>query len=649
MTQGDTRLGDGSATAELSTALIRGYAGYHLALATWAYLRTVASGERGGRPARQQGALSSAALAVNALTLPYLCDRRGSDDPVVAWRDALAAAGTTAVALGLGGPTEAGPWLHLTRWSPSAQWTSAGLSLLGRPGTSRILRFGALVAPFTVWGPGRRRLQSEGAPAATLTAFAANAIAGRAIISGLHSAAREIDRRNSRVVAEREHHSIREQDEEIRRSVIGVSLEALQSIDGSLAQDRVEAARLAGLEEQRLRAWMSSSDPEPLTHAGTVAETPDDLTEKTSATIEHFLLVAEALLRGASAAQMAFESGQEPRPRGSRAFALLGVLHAASSISVLTSRRAGRRELVGSDVAAITFATAFELAVARRGEIPGWSDGYAQAMSACAGLTNDRRLAVSAVASLAGVRALGNLLAPGPPRERLGRAAANATMAGVTVWLSHRFHTLAHRLGTELSASAEALAQTRADAAIQDVRRRHHHMLHDSALQVLVWLQKPDLSDAQLSGWLDSVTSRLLAELRGEDVAPSSLSVGLGELIAAFEFLGVRSDVTTPDRLDDVSSDVATCALDIINEALTNVLKHSTDRSPSVAISRSDDRRLTIRISNVLTGPDDRPHREGTGTRAMVERARSANGQVVCRRDGGRFLVVARLPLITSA
>jgi hypothetical protein len=218
-------------------------------------------------------------------------------------------------------------------------------------------------------------------------------------------------------------------------------------------------------------------------------------------------------------------------------------------------------------------------------------------------------------------------------------------MAGATVWISHRFNTLAHRLATELSASAAALAQTRADAAVEDVRRRHHHLLHDSVLQVLVWLQKPDLSDAQLSGWLASVTSRLVAEARGEEVAPPSLSVGLGELISAFDFLGVRSEVTSPDRLDDVPADVAICALDIVNEALTNVLKHSADRSPSVEILRPGGHLMTIRITNVVTGSDDGQRRDGTGTKAMIERARSVRGDVVCRRDSDRFVVVARLPL----
>ncbi len=648
MTTRNTTSAEGSATTELYTALARGYAGYHLALASWAYLRSSASGDPGsGGSERPHRTLFSAALALNALTLPYLCRRRGFDDPLVAWRDALAASGATAIALGLGGPTEAGPWLHLTRWSPSAQWTSAGVSLLGRPGASRVLRFGAIVAPFTVWARGRRRLRSEGAPAAAFMAFAANALAGRAIISGLHSAAREIDRRNSRLVAERERNSIREQDAEIRRSVVGVSLDALQSIEVALGGDRAEVARLARIEERRLRSWIDSSYSHPPA-APDDGVTPDELTEETSATIENFLLVAETLLRVASAAQVAFESGQRPRPRGSVPFAVLAVVHAAVTIERL-NRGGTRRALVTSDVCAITLATAFELVVARRGGVPGWSDGYAQAMEACAGLTDDAALAGTAVGAVTAIRALGNLLAPGPPRERVGRAAANATMAGTTVWISHRFNTLAHRLATELSASAAALAQTRAEAAIEDVRRRHHHLLHDSVLQVLVWLQKPDLSDVQLSRWLGSVTARLLAEARGEEIAPPSLSVGLGELISAFEFLGVSSQVSSTDQLDDVPADVAICALDIVNEALTNVLKHSTDRSPSVEIARSGDHQLMLRITNVLTDPDARPRRPGTGTKAMIERALSVQGDVVCGSESGRFVVAARLPLRVSA
>ena len=118
----------------------------------------------------------------------------------------------------------------------------------------------------------------------------------------------------------------------------------------------------------------------------------------------------------------------------------------------------------------------------------------------------------------------------------------------------------------------------------------------------------------------------------------------LAELIAAFEAGGRRVEVIGGDDLQTRSAATDLAAYRIIQEALTNVARHSSAADSRVAL-RSEHDQLHITISN--DGPRMRlpVEHDGTGIAGMRERASSVGGSLHAgpRPEGG-FLVEAWLP-----
>jgi signal transduction histidine kinase len=149
---------------------------------------------------------------------------------------------------------------------------------------------------------------------------------------------------------------------------------------------------------------------------------------------------------------------------------------------------------------------------------------------------------------------------------------------------------------------------------------------------------------------------RLLGVLRGSDGdqedgrAPAP---GLGELDALVADV-VKSGVTVEVRVEgdrpDVPAGIDLSAYRIVQEALTNVMKHAGRAKATVVVRYSDDA-VTVEVDD--EGPG-RPGRAGTlslpstgghGLGGMRERVAMYNGDlVVGPRPTGGFRVVARLP-----
>jgi len=94
------------------------------------------------------------------------------------------------------------------------------------------------------------------------------------------------------------------------------------------------------------------------------------------------------------------------------------------------------------------------------------------------------------------------------------------------------------------------------------VRLNNQYFLHDSALQVLLWLQKPDLSDEQLLAWLDREIPRLETAAAGEGAPPASPA-------GTFSALEDRSDIDTPSKV----------AIKVTNESISPISKENSYRS----------------------------------------------------------------------
>jgi signal transduction histidine kinase len=136
---------------------------------------------------------------------------------------------------------------------------------------------------------------------------------------------------------------------------------------------------------------------------------------------------------------------------------------------------------------------------------------------------------------------------------------------------------------------------------------------------------------------------RILGGLRDGDPAPSLER--LDSLAESIERAGVPTTVVVRGRPRPLPVEVDRAAYRIVQESLTNVLRHARHARASVAVSYAE-HWLLVAVEN-----DGRPPRrsqsEGTGNgiRGMRERAERLGGELHARaRPGGGFRVSARLP-----
>jgi signal transduction histidine kinase len=128
--------------------------------------------------------------------------------------------------------------------------------------------------------------------------------------------------------------------------------------------------------------------------------------------------------------------------------------------------------------------------------------------------------------------------------------------------------------------------------------------------------------------------------------APSPGLAGLHDLVARASETGLQVQTEVSGDLKGLPASVDSTAFRIIQESLTNVMRHSGRASSRVQVTR-DGQELTLRIDNEVG--DDAPRDgigRGQGILGMQERATALGGVVEAgpRPDGG-FRVCARLPL----
>ncbi|WP_427015416.1 sensor histidine kinase [Pseudarthrobacter sp. P1] len=139
----------------------------------------------------------------------------------------------------------------------------------------------------------------------------------------------------------------------------------------------------------------------------------------------------------------------------------------------------------------------------------------------------------------------------------------------------------------------------------------------------------------------------------GPELGPQPGLADLGPLVAAATKAGISASITGLDRLDPdgVGEVIALTAYRIVQEALSNVIRHAPGASAQVGLAIRGGS-LAVEVAN---GPSavgavmaqlDRGHASGHGLVGMRERASIVGGSVVCEPtpDGG-FMVGALLPL----
>jgi len=164
----------------------------------------------------------------------------------------------------------------------------------------------------------------------------------------------------------------------------------------------------------------------------------------------------------------------------------------------------------------------------------------------------------------------------------------------------------------------------------------------------------------QALGELATVLGALRAGDQAAGEAPLAPVPGvarLDELAARARSAGFAVSVTAHGPVRPLPAGVDAAAYRIVQEALTNAVRHSTGRSATVQL-RYGPADLEIEVAddgtsaapaldkgNPDTAPSKLPNRTGNGLRGMAERARALGGSLDAgpRPDGG-FRVLARLP-----
>lgn len=251
--------------------------------------------------------------------------------------------------------------------------------------------------------------------------------------------------------------------------------------------------------------------------------------------------------------------------------------------------------------------------------------------------------------------ALGDLLVP---VVLLG----GAWLAGVTVRTRRDQARAAEGRAAELERVREAEAQ----AAVADERARIARELHDvvaHAIGVIVVQARGgrraiDDDPAATRGALDAIEStavgalaemrRLLGVLRSDDeriaLAPRPGLRDLDRLVEQVRAAGLPVELEVEGEAIDLAPGIDLSAYRIVQEALTNALRHAGPASARVVIQYGAGR-LDLEVSD--TGPGEPVGRgEGHGLLGMRERVALYGGQLEAGpQPGGGFSVRARLPL----
>jgi signal transduction histidine kinase len=290
--------------------------------------------------------------------------------------------------------------------------------------------------------------------------------------------------------------------------------------------------------------------------------------------------------------------------------------------------------------------------------------------------SHPRKISLTGLA-MVGVSLLAGLLAAPSTRPapfRYGGVEQNELVAAIAVvlvtviaWLIGYSVRQAHAQ-TEL-VRAQAAAQTALAERLRIARELHDMVAHSIgiiAIQAGAGRRVFDARPAEARDALATIeaTSReTLAGLRrmvtglrrtepepGAGQAPLSPAPGLADLerLAAMTLeAGVRVDVDWRGSREPLPADIDLAAFRIIQEAVTNVVRHAGTDQCRVSIGQHDGE-LSIEVTDSGRGGD--PSGTGYGITGMRERAALLGGDLSADpRPGGGFRVAARLPVPAPA
>ncbi|QBI56389.1 sensor histidine kinase [Streptomonospora litoralis] len=285
------------------------------------------------------------------------------------------------------------------------------------------------------------------------------------------------------------------------------------------------------------------------------------------------------------------------------------------------------------------------------------------------GSTGHRRAAVFAIAALLAVSAVGEVIAFSFWRAVSVLAAALVVLLAGEIARSHRAYVReVQRRAAEAERTREEEGRRRAiEERLRIARELHDVVAHNISLinvQAGAAAHRRDDPEAAFEALdhIKSASRQTLRELRstlgvlrqvdegGPPTAPLPSLERVADLVEQTTAAGlpVRLEVAGEPAALPATVDVA--AYRIVQEALTNALRHSGAASVRVAVGY-DSRRLRVAVADDGSGAPEGSQTAGNGLRGMRERAAAAGGTCTAgpREDGPGFAVRAEFPLPSAA
>ncbi|MCY1158919.1 MAG: two-component sensor histidine kinase, partial [Citricoccus sp.] len=191
--------------------------------------------------------------------------------------------------------------------------------------------------------------------------------------------------------------------------------------------------------------------------------------------------------------------------------------------------------------------------------------------------------------------------------------------------------------------------QTRAAqyAGTDEAARHAVDVVGHSATEALADLRRM-LSLLQAEGLVSGDQEAAQIEL-GEGAAALDLEYGAVKFGRMLEGLGIETHVETAGLDQDIPRSVQTALYRVLQEAVTNVAKHSAEGGQCNICIRVNDDRLELAVDNTLPvrGAPARAgwNSSGSGLIGMRDRVDAFGGTMSSQRDGSWWRVRAEVPL----
>lgn len=210
------------------------------------------------------------------------------------------------------------------------------------------------------------------------------------------------------------------------------------------------------------------------------------------------------------------------------------------------------------------------------------------------------------------------------------------------------------RLDTEARSRAEERLRLARD--VHDVLS---HSLGAIGVRAGVAAHVASLGEPELRGVMREIESdarsslsdlkTLLQRERSPDDAPSSLplSASLADIALRAEQAGVITRIDTDGETDMLPAPVRTTVLRLVQEAVTNVLRHASASSLTITLRIVDDS-VSVEVRDDGEGASA-GFREGHGMTGMRERVALLDGTLSVNSSSSGLTVSARLPLSGAA